>query len=244
MEPKLLPKPSIYAYVAEGQRYAARHVKVIVVLFFVWYAFVSYVTVPKLYEAFIASPEQSLATESEITALPEAPTQQSQLEPSPTPTNIPLPVPVPDATPIEIVIPSIDVKSSIEQVGQTKTFEMDVPKNAANTAWYVYGAKPGQEGNAVINGHYDTPSGKAAVFFKLKTIKPGEEVQIIAQDGSQTNFAVEKVEVINTNEFPAEYVFHTKPGKNLNLITCGGIWDPIARNYKQRIVVYTTLKEG
>ncbi|MCX8008519.1 MAG: class F sortase [Patescibacteria group bacterium] len=147
------------------------------------------------------------------------------------------------SVPIELRIPKLNIVTTVEHVGQTKTYEMDVPKNAANVAWYVYGAKPGEEGNAVVSGHYDTPSGKPAVFYKLKTLEVGDDVIVISEDGKETRFVVTGKEMHHYKNFPSEYVFFKKPGKNLNLITCGGIWDKKEQIYNERLVVYTELKE-
>jgi sortase (surface protein transpeptidase) len=141
-------------------------------------------------------------------------------------------------------IPALGVKTGVEHVGQTKTHEMDVPKDAAQVAWYVYGAKPGEEGNAVISGHFDTPSGKPAVFYSLRSISVGDKIIINSDDGNQTTFIVREKKLYPYTTFPSEFVFHTKPGKNLNLITCAGIWDKKDKIYNQRMVVFSVLDEG
>ena len=178
-EPKLLPSPSLQGYLAEYGRfpqkahiYAAEHLWQTVLMFLLWYTAISYFTIPRLYRRYFASTIAESMVDNTSKAFPNVtPIQENGVVIEPTLAEIPTPTPVPeDRVPIEINIPKINVHASIEQVGQTKTYEMDVPKNAANAAWYVYGAKPGEDGNAVIDGHYDTPSGKPAVFFNLKKI--------------------------------------------------------------------------
>lgn len=157
--------------------------------------------------------------------------------------TIPTPTPVPKSlVPIGLVIPKLNIRANVEHVGQTKTLNMDVPKNAADVAWYLYGAKPGEEGNAIINGHYDTPSGRPAVFYSLKTLEKGDEIQVVSEDGVITDFVVTGKDELPYDKFPSEYVFFTKPGTNLNLITCDGVWNTALRNYSSRVVVYTSLK--
>lgn len=251
-EQKFLPKPSVYAYLAEYGRmprkvqlYAAHHLWQTVVLFFLWYATVSYLTVPRLYKQFIAVTPSLATIERSMPSFNEDPVQSNvitpQLTSTPIPTSTPLP---PSLVPVELHIPKLNINAPVESVGQTKTYEMDVPKNAAHVAWYVYGAKPGEEGNAVINGHYDTPSGKPAVFYKLQTLEIGDELAVISDDGTEKTFIVTGKERHPYKSFPEEYVFHTKPGKNLNLITCGGIWNVKDKIYNERVVVYTQLKES
>lgn len=166
--------------------------------------------------------------------------------PTPRPTATPssTPSPTPDLTPVTLIIPKLDIQAVIEPVGFTASQNMDVPKNAANAAWYQYGPMPSKEGNAVIAAHYDTPTGRPALFYNLRTLIPGDEVTVISQNAVRSDFVVVERATIPYDTFPSEHVFKTRAGKNLNLITCGGIWDPVKRVYSNRIVVYTTLKES
>jgi sortase (surface protein transpeptidase) len=251
MEYKLLPKPSVYAYIAECSRipgkiqvYAAKHLWQTFAFFFLWCAFIAYITVPKIYQSLVLTATRS-AVGGDVSLSSYFEMENNSVS-IPTTTLLSLSAQgsaVSSLVPVELKIPKLTIQTNIEQVGQTKTHEMDVPKNAANVAWYVYGAKPGEEGNAVISGHYDTPSGKPAVFYKLKTLVDGDEVTVISEDGTETRFVVTGKEVHSYKNFPSEYVFFTKPGKNLNLITCGGIWDVHDKIYNERLVVYTQLKE-
>ena len=158
-------------------------------------------------------------------------------------TPSPTPVPTPGLIPVTLIIPKLDIQAAIEQVGLTPTNNMDVPKNAANAAWYLYGPKPSELGNSVIAGHYDTPAGKPALFFQLKKLEVGDTVEVVSENAVRSTFVVVEKATIPYDQFPSDHVFKTRAGKNLNLITCGGIWDPKKKTYLERIVVYTTLKE-
>jgi len=162
---------------------------------------------------------------------------------SPTPTPTPTPSPTPALTPATLIIPKLNIQAAVEPVGVTETENMDVPKNDADAAWYMYGSKPSEEGNAVIAGHYDTPTGKPALFYNLNKLVEGDEVIVISSNAVKNTFVVTGKDRIPYDEFPSDYVFTTKEGKNVNLITCGGIWDQKTRNYQDRYVVYTTLVE-
>lgn len=159
-----------------------------------------------------------------------------QVSPSPTPS------PTPGLMPATLIIPKLKIQAAVEPVGVTETGNMDVPKNAADVAWYSYGVWPSQEGNAVIAGHYDTPTGAPAIFYRLRTLKVGDEVEVISENAIHSVFEVSEVSTIPYDKMPNEEIFKSKPGKNLNLITCGGIWDMTKKTYTDRIVVYTTLK--
>ncbi|RJR14778.1 class F sortase [Candidatus Microgenomates bacterium] len=178
-----------------------------------------------------------------ITSRPQA-TVAVLPTPTPDPTPTPTPSPTPVLAPATLIIPKLGIQAAVEHVGVTPANNMDVPKNAADVAWFQYGAAPGEEGNAVIAGHYDTPTGKPAIFYFLKTLEVGDEIEVISQGAVRLKFEVTEVASIPYDVFPNEYVFKDKPGRNVNLITCGGVWDPVQKIYSNRIVVYTTLKEG
>ncbi len=170
-----------------------------------------------------------------------APQTTTKLSILPVPTLVP--IPTPGLRPVTIIIPKLKIQTAVEAVGLTETNNMDTPKNAANVAWYGFGVKPGEAGNAVIAGHYDTPTGKPAIFYKLNELEVKDEIEIISENGVHSIFTVNEKSTIPYDVFPNEQVFKTRPGKNVNLITCGGVWDIAKKTYKDRIVVYTTLKE-
>lgn len=164
------------------------------------------------------------------------------LSPAPAVPATATPHPTPSILPAYLIIPKLNINSAIEPVGMTATGNMDVPKNAADTAWYKDGTVPGMRGNAVMTGHYDTVTGKPAVFYKLYSLAIGDTVTVVMGSGERFTYIVTWKDEIDYKIFPSTYVFWTKPGINLNLITCGGIWDRNAKIYSKRIVVYTTLQ--
>lgn len=152
------------------------------------------------------------------------------------------PTPTPVSVPTTLKIPKLKINAVVESVGVTSTNNMDVPHNASHVGWYRFGPTPSLRGNAVITGHYDTPSGRPAIFYHLNRLVVGDTIDITLNNGSQYTFIVTKKDIIANEVFPDEYVFGDKYGINLNLITCSGVWDPIEKNYNKRLVVYSTLK--
>lgn len=175
-----------------------------------------------------------------VTRLQQSTTQET-LEAAPPAT--PTPTPAPDTTPRILRIPKLDVDAGLEHVGLTESQHMDVPKNADNAAWYRFGSKPGELGNAVIAAHLDTPSGRPAVFYRLGQLDVGDVVEVESVGRVRSIFLVVGKELIPYDTFPNEYVFNKKAGRNLNLITCGGVWNASEKMYNKRLIVYTTLKE-
>jgi sortase A len=183
-----------------------------------------------------------------ITAAPRYGSNASIPDPTRTPTPLPsatptiTPSPTPIIVPVYINIPKLGIDTIVESVGLTKAGNMDTPANAKNVGWYRYGTVPGDRGNAVISGHFDTATGKPAIFYGLSKLSVGDTVGITLRGGREIEFTVTGKDAIPYQTFPSGYVFLDKPGINLNLITCGGIWDAKQKTYTKRIVVYTTLK--
>lgn len=194
-----------------------------------------------MYLLYVALPQYLVMNFGPSTS-PYIKTQFAQILIDPTP--LPTPQPTPLLTPVTIIIPKLGIQTAIESVGLTTTNNMDVPKNAASVAWYMHGPRPSEEGNAVIAGHFDTPSGRPAVFYHLKTLEVGDEIEVVSQNGVRSTFIVSDKSTIPVDTFPEDFVFKTKPGRNLNLITCGGIWDAKRKLYTDRIVVYAVFKES
>lgn len=155
---------------------------------------------------------------------------------APLPQNVNYP-----AIPSRIRIPSLSVDADVESVGLDNQGLMDVPRSASDTAWFAPGPKPGETGNAVIDGHVDTAMGKPAVFALLKRMRPGN--LIIVSDSRHTLFffRVTRIASLPTDNFPVQSVFGSSALANLNLITCDGIWNMQQKSYNRRLVVFSTL---
>ena len=151
--------------------------------------------------------------------------------------------------PSHIEIPSIGVNTAVVEVGVTKNTDgsqtIEVPKNASEVGWYTYSPRPGETGGAILTAHYDTTSGRPAVFYNLRKLTPGDIIYIKMTDSEELLFQVNDV---TSQPFDDQglksLVLGSFPGKELILITCDGVWDPVARNYGKRLVVFATLWEN
>ncbi|MEB2356783.1 class F sortase [Bacillus pumilus] len=141
--------------------------------------------------------------------------------------------------PAEIAIPAIDVKAKVEKTTLSKDGSMGVPKNTGNTAWFKDGPKPGDKGNAVMNGHVDNKWGPS-VFYRLKELKKGNKVIVTSSSGKKRTFEVIKVQSYPREEKPNAF-FGYAFTRNLNLITCTGTFDHAAGTHEKRLVVFTQL---
>lgn len=145
------------------------------------------------------------------------------------------------AQPAHLTIPKLNLNAPIDPVGLDKNGRMDVPTTVGATGWYSMGSKPGEIGNAVIDGHFDTPTGAPSVFYYIGNLAPGDTIQVTTTDNKVYTFSVTQVTSFPDNGFPIEQVFGKSDTKNLNLITCSGTWDRAAHNYSNRTVVFSTL---
>lgn len=157
-----------------------------------------------------------------------------------TPTLEPKPLPNHEA-PLHLRIPSIGVDAVVQWVGLDDQGRMGVPTNYSDVAWYQPGAKPGNIGNAVIDGHLDSVHGPA-VFYRLSDLQPGAEIFVVTSDGTELRFVVDEIATYMTDNVPLTRVFGPAVGSHLNLITCGGLFDWGTRSYDERLVVYATLR--
>ncbi|RLQ93110.1 class F sortase [Falsibacillus albus] len=145
--------------------------------------------------------------------------------------------------PVRIQIPAIDVDAKVEKVGRLANGKMGVPGGFESTGWYEGGYKPGEPGNAVIDGHVDSKKGPA-VFYYLKDLKKGDEIIITGENNKKRVFAVTSVETYIRDDSPVKDIFNFSYGSHLNLITCAGVYDPKTTENSKRLVVYSQLKEA
>lgn len=162
---------------------------------------------------------------------------------TPSPTPSPTPTPVPVADPAHISIPSLGIEADIEHVGVTPQNVMEIPKDFFKVGWYRNSPKPGENGKkaAILNGHYDTNTGKPAIFFNLQELAIDDEVIVITTDGLRYVYAVHNIQSHPLENFPSNIVYGSVEGALLKLITCDGYWQTNTQSYSDRLVVSTHL---
>ncbi len=144
--------------------------------------------------------------------------------------------------PARLIISSLNINARVQDVGVTKANAMGTPSNFTDVAWYKYGPVPGALGSAVIDGHVDNGLALAGVFKHLVDIQIGDDVTVVANDGSEKHFVVTDIENYPYQNSPSDIIFdHNTDGSRLNLITCEGAWVAAGRTYDHRLVVYTKL---
>lgn len=141
--------------------------------------------------------------------------------------------------PVRLKIPSINVNANIEYVGLTSEGRVGVPKGPLEVAWYKLGPRPGEPGSSIIDGHSGWKNDIPAVFDNLYKLKKGDKIYIEDEKGGTITFVVREIRSFNPN-LGAGDVFGSSDGKaHLNLITCTGVWNAIAKTHSKRLVVFT-----
>jgi sortase (surface protein transpeptidase) len=144
------------------------------------------------------------------------------------------------SAPVTLSIPAIGLTVAVAEVGLNPNDTIQVPNTYQEPGWYRLGPSPGQRGSAVILGHVDSYTGPA-VFYKLRALRPGYHVDVTLADGVVTHFEVRQVAMYLKSDFPSLLVYGSHGYSGLQLITCGGEFDPTTGHYLSNVVVYTNL---
>jgi LPXTG-site transpeptidase (sortase) family protein len=142
--------------------------------------------------------------------------------------------------PIRLRIPQLGLNTSLEHVGLTAEGDIDVPISFDNAGWYNQGPRPGESGQAVIDGHFGYRQGKPGVFNDLHKLKLGDKLYVDDQQGGVNIFAVREVRTYDPDQDAADVFKPSKDGlAHLNLITCEGSWNQTEETYSSRLVIFT-----
>ena len=116
---------------------------------------------------------------------------------------------------------------------------IEVPDMADEAGWLNTTPAPGQQGPALIAGHVDSTTGPA-VFYRLSSLGPGDEVEVVLKNGSTSRFTVDGVRTYSQDRFPTDEVYGPVPGPALRLVTCGGDYQAANGGYQSNVVVYAS----
>ena len=142
----------------------------------------------------------------------------------------------PQVAAVSIAIPSLDLSGPLDELGVADDGELLAPDDPSRAGWYAGGVVPGDLGPAIVGGHVDSRRGRG-VFFALRSLRPGDVVDITRSDGRVARFSVSRVQQVAKDRFPTAAVYGPTPRPELRLITCGGRFDRTARSYTDNVVV-------
>jgi hypothetical protein len=173
-----------------------------------------------------ASPPTGQESPAEAAPLPTAPTASAAGAPS---------------APVSIRIDAIGASAPVDPLGLNADGTLEVPTDFSRAGYYTGRPPPGTIGPAIIVAHVDSKTGPA-VFYRLRDLKPGDEVAVTRADGSAVVFAVERVEQHAKDAFPTEAVYGPTSEAALRLITCGGPFEPtLGDHYRDNVIVFARM---
>ncbi len=146
--------------------------------------------------------------------------------------------------PVSLDIPSIDVRSDVQDLGQTSEGALQTPAPGPHydeAAWYRHSPTPGSLGPAVMLGHVDSATEGPSVFFRLGELRRGERISVGRADGSTAEFVVDDVRSYAKDDFPTGTVYGDIDHAGLRIVTCGGAFDDSSGHYVDNVVVFASL---
>ena len=142
------------------------------------------------------------------------------------------------AVPERIQIPALGVHATVIGLGLEPDRTVEVPADADEAGWFDLGPQPGTPGSAVILGHVDSEAGPA-VFHDLAELVRGDAIRVRLSDGSTARFKVTALRTYANEDFPAQQVYAGSARRaTLNLVTCGGEYDPDKGGYQSNVVAF------
>ncbi len=141
------------------------------------------------------------------------------------------------AIPVEISIPALGVRAAVSAVGNNG-IEMEVPATARDVGWYRFGPAPGApDGSAVLAAHVAW-RGSRGVFYDLRDLPAGAEIEIAFDDGSVRTFRSVALTSYGKADLPVDDIFRREGPPVLTLITCGGAFNPSLNSFEDNVVAY------
>ena len=145
--------------------------------------------------------------------------------------------------PVRLRIPSLGVDAPVGPVGTAADGTVEVPVRWEDVGWFDGGARPGEDGPAVLLGHVDSKAGPA-VFARLPEAPAGTVVEVVGAGGHVSRWQVERTEQHPKTRFPTEAVYLPALRPELRLVTCGGAFDRATGHYRDNVVVYASRLAG
>jgi LPXTG-site transpeptidase (sortase) family protein len=144
--------------------------------------------------------------------------------------------------PNKLIIPKLNVSAPVRAMGLDGA-KMAVPNNFTDIGWYKLGAKPGEQGSAVMGAHVDNGGNVKGVFKNLKNLKVGDDIYVTDANNNALHFKITARKIYPYRTKITDEVFQRNDKVRLNLITCHGTFLPKENTYTQRLVVFAELVE-
>jgi len=157
-------------------------------------------------------------------------------------TDAPAPA-TPPAPPTVVELQRLGISAPVVVLGLEADGAMQSPDRPDVVAWYDFSGRPGAGSNAVFAGHLDFAKTGAAVFWRLKDARAGDDIALRLADGASLLYRVSEVLTFDAATAPIDQIVGATDGDSITLITCAGRFDRKAGQYDQRLVVRAVRAE-
>ncbi len=148
--------------------------------------------------------------------------------------------------PTALVVEKAQIDAEVESL-QIVDGVMQNPTGPWVVSWYEQTAELGELGNVVMAGHVDYWDVGPAVFFNLRDLAEGDQIEIVGENQTSYYYNVDWNETFDLEELTSgkitELVGPTEDPV-VTLITCGGEFDYANGEYLSRMVVRGSLVES
>lgn len=144
--------------------------------------------------------------------------------------------------PVRLKIPKINIDAVVEYVGVASDGSMGVPRGPAEVGWFSFGPRPGEDGSAVVAGHFGWKDNIPAVFDNLHELQKGDMIYVEDDKGKTVSFVVREKRVYDPKADASNIFGSIDGGTHLNLITCQGVWSIVKKDRASRIVIFSDKK--
>jgi len=168
-------------------------------------------------------------------------------EPTPTPAAEATPEPTPSPTPyiqrapMHLYFVNQQLDMEVLPVGLKEDGSMGTLNTHDQAAWYEPGPAPGDDGNALINGHKSWKKQKG-YFSVLPEMQEGDPIVFLHDNDEVRVFYVVSADIYPLAEVP-EDVMKLSGERRVTLITCEGEFDRGMGTSVNRCVVIAKLEE-
>ncbi|WP_445524392.1 sortase domain-containing protein [Streptomyces cyslabdanicus] len=149
-----------------------------------------------------------------------------------------------DASPRRLDIPDLGVRAPMVPRGLDARGAVQPPPadRAGAVGWYGAGVKPGAPGTALLVGDPGAGS-RPGAFDRIGSLRPGQAVRVVRDDGSVADFTVDGVEVLPHDRLDVRQASGARQqGRaELRLIGCGGTTAPASRVCTANVIVSAHL---
>jgi LPXTG-site transpeptidase (sortase) family protein len=186
----------------------------------------------------VEAPAEDQPAEATVEEQSPADQPQPQASSAPSRPSGPPPPPVNSSAAVNrLRISQVGIDANVITLGVDADGTMQAPKTAFDVAWYDFSARPGSGSNAVFAAHVDFARVGPAVFWRLRELREGSEIDVVLGDGTSLKYRVVITNAFTSGDAPIEWIIGGTERDSITLITCDGTFNTVTREYDRRLIV-------